>query len=173
MSANSFLVVGMAFSYLVKELETSAYPGINRIYAEDNLSVGKEIRFFFGICSPISDDANFLRMIKINAMKEIVVGGLEIKVADLIGSLFWLVICVSGYLCTKLVLERKDNVFTDLTIFDEGGEGIFGRRREFSQVFFYGFKLFIFGKSIRKEIFAFLYSLVWEINESFLNLHVP
>lgn len=137
MSANSFLVVGMAFSYLVKELEASAYPGINRIYAEDNLSVGKEIRFFFGICPPISDDANFLRMIKINAMKEIVVGGLEIKVADLIGSLFWFVICVSGYLCTKLVLERKDNVFADLTIFDKGGEGIFGRRREFSQVFFY------------------------------------
>ena len=137
MSANSFLVVGMAFPYLVKELETSAYPGINRIYAEDNLSVGKEIRFFFGICPPISDDANFLAVVEINAMKEIVVGGLEIKVTDLIGSLFWLIICVSGYLCTKLVLERKDNVFADLTIFDKGGEGIFGRRREFSQVFFY------------------------------------
>ena len=137
MSANSFLVVRMAFPYLVKELEASAYPGINRIYAEDNLSVGKEIRFFFGICSPISDDANFLAVVEINAMKESVVGGLEIKVADLIGSLFWLVICVFGYLCTKLVLERKDNVFADLTIFDEGGEGIFGRRREFSQVFFY------------------------------------
>lgn len=137
MSANSFLVVGMAFSYLVKELEASAYPRVNRIYAEDNLSVGKEIRFFFGICPPISNDTDFLRMIKINAMKEIVVGGLEIKVADLIGSLFWLIIRISGYLCTKLVLERKDNVFADLTIFDKGGEGIFGRRREFSQVFFY------------------------------------
>lgn len=137
MSANSFLVVGMAFSYLVKELEAAAYPGVNRIYAEDNLSVGKEIRFFFGICPPISDDANFLAVVKINAMKEIVVGGLEIKVTDLIRSLFWLVIRISGYLCTKLVLKRKDNVFADLTIFDKGGEGIFGRRREFSQVFFY------------------------------------
>ena len=137
MSTNSFLVVGMAFSYLVKELEASAYPGVNGIYTEDNLSVGEEIRFFFGVCPPISDDANFLRMIKINAMKEIVVGGLEIKITDLIRSLLWLIIRISGYLCTKLVLERKHNVFADLTIFDEGGEGFFGCGREFSQVFFY------------------------------------
>ena len=63
MSADSFLVLLMRFSYLVKQFNASGYSRIDGIYSEYDLRIRDEVRSIFEVCSSIGDDTDFFFVI--------------------------------------------------------------------------------------------------------------
>lgn len=170
MSTDSFLILRMGLSDLIKELKTPTYPWINSIYTKDNLCIRKEIRFFFCISSSITDDTDFFLMIEINTVEKRIIAWFKIEITNLIRSFFGSKIGKSCNLGTELILQRKGDRPLYSAILDEGKQcslrsrrkGFYGRLETLHFTFFW--------EGIRKKLFPFLKNILWPCLSPLTNL---